>query len=325
MRIEQLQAFLAVYDAGSFQGAAQRLQVTQSTVSRQVQGLEAEVGLPLLHRGPNNKLTIAGEQLLPRVKKILSEWQEATQSLADLRLGKQPELCVAAIHSVCAHYLPPVLQQFCQLYPEVQLRVTSLGSDRSLKVLRDGLVDLAIVMDNIHLTKHADMVVDWLYNEPILVLMAADHPLAAYDVVPWPELAQFPQVMFKDGYGMQRLVQSQFQQQGLELKAVMELNALDAFRGVIRQGEMISLLPQGALVEAQTDPTLAIRPLAPLNSAVSTEDLLTRQVVMVTTQDRLLIPPIARFRALVRDAFQEHRHRLTAAVSSPLVIRTARL
>ncbi|MGF1601937.1 MAG: LysR family transcriptional regulator [Thermosynechococcaceae cyanobacterium] len=321
MRIEQLQAFLAVYDAGSFQGAAQKLQITQSTVSRQVQGLEAEVGLPLLHRGSKNKLTIAGDQLLPRVKKILSEWQEATQELADLRLGKQPELCVAAIHSVCAHYLPPVLQKFCQLYPEVQLRVTSLGSDRSLKVLRDGLVDLAIVMDNTYLTKSADMVVDWLYNEPILVLMAADHPLAPYDVIPWAKLAQYPQVMFKDGYGMQRLVQTQFQQQGLELNAVMELNTLDAFRGVIRQGQMISLLPQGALVEAQTDPTLAIRPLAQLDSSIPTENSLTRQVVMVTTQDRLLIPPIANFRALVRDSFQE-RHRSSAS-ASPLATSTA--
>lgn len=314
MRIEQLQAFLAVYNTGSFQSAAQKLQVTQSTVSRQVQGLETELGLPLLHRGPRNKLTIAGEQLLPRVQKILSEWQNATQELADLRSGKQPELCVAAIHSVCAHYLPPVLQKFCQLYPEVQLRVTSLGSDRSLKVLKDGLVDLAIVMDNAFLTKSAELVVDWLYNEPILVLMAAEHPLADYDIVPWPQLAQYPQVMFKDGYGMQRLVQTQFQRQGLELKAVLELNTLDAFRGVIRQGEMISLLPQGALVEAQTDPTLAIRQLAQPETAA--QNALMRQVVMVTTQDRLLIPPIANFRKLVCDSFQHQGLAPVDSVSS---------
>ncbi|MEO0374233.1 MAG: LysR family transcriptional regulator [Cyanobacteria bacterium P01_A01_bin.17] len=307
MRIEQLQAFLAVYDTGSFQGAAQKLQVTQSTVSRQVQGLETELGLPLLHRGPKNKLTVAGEQLLPRVQKILFEWQAATQELVDLRLGKQPELCVAAIHSVCAHYLPPVLQQFCHQYPEVQLRVTSLGSDRSLKVLRDGLVDLAIVMDNAYLTKSSELVVDQLYDEAILVLMAANHPLAQYETVPWAELTRFPQVVFKDGYGMQRLVQSQFQRQGLELKAVLELNTLDAFRGVIRQGEMISLLPHGALVEAQTDSTLAIRQFAQPESQIADQDALMRQVVMVTTQDRLMIPPIANFRKLVCDSFQSQK------------------
>ncbi|MGB7414172.1 MAG: LysR family transcriptional regulator substrate-binding protein, partial [Thermosynechococcaceae cyanobacterium] len=157
----------------------------------------------------------------------------------------------------------------------------------------------------------------------ILVLMASEHPLAPYDVVPWAKLAQYPQVMFKDGYGMQRLVQTQFQQQGLDLNAVMELNTLDAFRGVIRQGEMISLLPQGALVEAQTDPTLAIRPLAQLDPSSSDEDSLTRQVVMVTTQDRLLIPPIANFRELVRDSFQERRQKPSAAFASSLATSTA--
>lgn len=304
MRLEQLQAFLSVAQTGSFQQAAKKCGVTQSTVSRQIQGLESELGLPLLHRGAHSKLTLAGDQLLPHVRKILTEWQDATQEINDLRAGKQPELCVAAIHSVCAHYLPPVLQQFCRLYPEVQLRVTSLGSDRSLKVLQDGLVDLAIVMNNPFLTSRPELAVDWLYNEPIQVLMSDEHPLAQYDLVPWAELAQFPQVMFKDGYGMQRLVQDQFKQQGLELKAVLELNTLDAFRGVIRQGEMISLLPRGALVDSQSDPTLAIRDLAAPDLTNPNHQLsLTREVVMVTTHDRLLIPPIANFRRLVHDSF----------------------
>ncbi|NJK29592.1 MAG: LysR family transcriptional regulator [Acaryochloris sp. RU_4_1] len=304
MRLEQLQAFLSVAQTGSFQQAAQKCGVTQSTVSRQIQGLEAELGLPLLHRGTQSKLTLAGDQFLPHVRKILTEWQNATQAIADLRAGKQPELCVAAIHSVCAHYLPPVLQKFCQLYPEVQLRVTSLGSDRSLKVLQDGLVDLAIVMNNPLLTSRPEHVVDKLYNEPIQVLMAAAHPLAQYPLIPWSELARFPQVMFKDGYGMQRLVQEQFKRQGLELKAVLELNTLDAFRGVIRQGDMISLLPQGALVDSRQDPSLAIRDLAiPNTTGVNPQLSLTREVVMVTTQDRLLIPPIANFRRLVHDFF----------------------
>ena len=70
--------------------------------------------------------------------------------------------------------------------------------------------------------------------------MAAHHPLAQYELVPWAELAQYPQAVFKDGYGMQRLVQKQFQRQDLPLKAALELNTLDAFRGVIKQGEMIS-------------------------------------------------------------------------------------
>ncbi|MBF2003391.1 MAG: LysR family transcriptional regulator [Synechococcales cyanobacterium M58_A2018_015] len=292
MRLEQLQAFLAVAETGSFQQATQRCKVTQSTISRQIQGLETELGLPLFHRTSQAKLTLAGERFLPRARRICQEWQTATEELAELVEGRQPELCVAAIHSVSAQHLPPVLQQFCQDYPSVQLRVTSLGSDRALKVLKDGLVDLAIVMNNRFLTASPEMVVDLLYQEPVEVLMAATHPLTTFEQVPWAELAVYPQVVFKDGYGMQRLVQEQFQRCALDLKPVVELNTLDGFRGMVRQGEFVALLPKSALMEVSHDASLAVRP--------TEEPTLSRQVVLVTTQDRLDIPPIQHFRSLVQ-------------------------
>jgi DNA-binding transcriptional LysR family regulator len=157
-------------------------------------------------------------------------------------------------------------------------------------------------MHNPSLTQQTDTVVNKLYDEPIQVLMAANHPLAHYGVVPWYELAQFPHVVFKDGYGMQRLVQEQFKKLGLALKAAIELNTLDAFRGVIRQGDMVALLPRGALVESQMDPSLAVRDLAVLADESTAGTLaLTREVVMVTTADRLLLPPVASFWQMVHD------------------------
>lgn len=299
MRIEQLQAFLAVAHTGSFGKAAKQCGVTQSTVSRQILSLEEDLGLPLFHRSSRAKLTLAGDHFLPRARKICQEWQLATQEIQDLKLGKQPEFCVAAIHSVCAHYLPQILPQFCQSYPEVQLRVTALGSDRALKVLRDGLVDVAIVMNNRFLTTSPEMVIQLLYEEKIEVLMAADHPLAKYQNLPWSELVSYPQVVFKDGYGMQRLVQQLFaKDKGLQV--AMELNTLDAFRGVVRQGEMIAMLPHGALLEAIQDPTLAVRPIAP-DPSLGENSNFTREVVLVTTSDRLEIPPIKHFCKLVQD------------------------
>lgn len=308
MRLEQLEAFLAVTEMGSFQGAAQRCGVTQSTISRQVQALETELEAVLFHRQAQVKLTVAGESLLPRARRICQDWRLATQEITDLIAGKQPELCVAAIHSVCAYLLPPALQQFRQDYPAVQLRVTALGSDRSLKVLRDGLVDVAIVMDNPRLTTSPDMVVQPLYEEPVEVLMAANHPLTRFRQVPWGELATYYQVVFKDGYGMQRLVQEQFEQYGGKLQVALELNTLDAFRGVVRQGDWVALLPQSALLESRRDPELAVRP--------TQTPVLTRRVVLVTTGDRLTIPPIQRFSQLV----QAQSHEFLPVDSMPALV-----
>jgi len=290
MRVEQLQAFLAVAETGSFQQAGQICGVSQSTVSRQVQSLELNLGIQLFHRQTQTKLTLAGERLLPRARKICQEWQNAAQELAELLAGKQPELCIAAIPSACAYHLPSVLQSFGQDYPDVQLRVTALGSDRALKVLKDGLIDLAIVMQNPYLMSSPEMIVDHLYEESIQILMSSGHPLAKHQVVPWAELALYPQVVFKDGYGLQRLVQDQFKRQGLKLNAALELNSLDAFRGVVRQGSLVALLPYSALMEALKDPSLAVRPIS--------APVLIRQVVLVTTSDRLQIPPIQHFRKL---------------------------
>ena len=292
MRLEQLQAFLAIADTGSFQGAARKCGVTQSTISRQIQALESDLGLELFHRTNQAKLTVAGDRLMPRARKICLEWQSATQEISNLISGKQPELCIAAIHSLCAYYLPPVLQRFCHDFPEVQLRVTSLGSDRALKVLKDGLVDLAIVMNNRFLTTGREMVVEVLYDEPIELLTAVSHPLAKYESVPWSELIHYPQVVFKDGYGMQRLVQDRFERLEARLQAALEVNTL---------GELVALFAESALVEARNDATLAVRSLTNQNSIFADSSSLTRRVVMVTTADRLQIPPIRHFWQLVRE------------------------
>jgi DNA-binding transcriptional LysR family regulator len=297
MRLEQLQAFLAVAETGNFQQAAQRCGVSQSTISRQVQSLEATVGISLFHRQGNAKLTVGGDRLLVHARKICQIWLSAEQELLDLQSGKQTELCVAGIPSACAYQLPPILQKFSKAYPNVQLRVTTLGSDRALKVLKDGLIDIAIVMNNPFLTASSEMVVEKLYEEKIQLLLAVNHPLCRKESLTWKDLHNVPQAVFKDGYGLQRLVQDQFNRQGLRLNAALELNSLEAFRGVVKQGSLVALLPETFLVEIMHDPDLVVRSI--------NEPSLTREIVLVTTSDRIQIPPIQYFCKLAAQMIQQ--------------------
>ena len=264
------------------------------------------MGVPLFHRQAQAKLTVGGEKLLPHARRICQEWEKVEEKIQELLGGEQPELCVAAIHSVCAYYLPPILQKFCRTHPQVQLRVTALGSDRALKVLRDGLVDIALVMNNRYLTATSEMVVKHLYQEAIEVLVGANHPLAGRKSLTIADLVSYPQVIFKDGYGMQRIVQDLFANNGFDLEVAMELNTLDAFRGVIRQGNLIALLPALALQESKHDPTLAIIPVS-LKNSNSVPVNLTREVVLVTTKDRLQIPTVKEFFNLVYDVSCEQK------------------
>lgn len=292
MRLEQLKAFLAIAETGSFQKAAQACGTTQPTISRQLQALETQIGTPLFHRGSPVTLTRAGKHLLAYAHKICQSWTRAMEELADLLSGGQSELCIAVIGSVCSYYLPAVVLEFSRLFPEIQLRVTSLGSDRALKVLHDGLVDVAIVMNNPLMMTSQEIVMDTLYEEPIQVLMARGHPLSKQEQVSWQGLSKYDHVVYKDGYGMQRWVYEQFQSRRLPLRTILEANVLDTFRGVVRQGQAVALLPHAALLEAQYDPGLVIRPIGNVK--------LTRQVVLVTTKDRLEISPIQQFYQLAR-------------------------
>ena len=283
--------------------AAQKCGVSQSTISRQVQSLEATVGISLFHRQGNAKLTLGGDRLLPHAKRICQIWATAEQELTDLQFGKQTELCIAGIPSACAYQLPPILQKFSKAYPNVQLRVTTLGSDRALKVLKDGLIDIAIVMNNPFLTASSEMVVEPLYEERIQLLLPANHVLNQKEKLTWKDLHNFPQVVFKDGYGLQRLVQDQFNRQGITLNATLELNSLEAFRGVVKQGTLIALLPETFLMELSLDPDLVVRSL--------NEPSLTREIVLVTTSDRIQIPPIQYFCKLAAQIIQQQNQLTT--------------
>jgi DNA-binding transcriptional LysR family regulator len=152
-------------------------------------------------------------------------------------------------------------------------------------------------MNNPFLNASSEMVVTPLYEERVQLLMPIKHPLNKKEVLTWRDLDRCPQAVFKDGYGLQRLVQDQFNRQGICLNAVLELNALDAFRGVVKQGSLVALLPETFLVELNHDPDLVVRSL--------TEPSLTRQIVLVTTSDRIQIPPIQYFCQLAAEMIQQ--------------------
>jgi len=88
---------------------------------------------------------------------------------------------------------------------------------------------------------------------------------------------------------VQRLVQERFERLGATLQAVLEVNTLDAFRGVVRQGQLGALLPQAALVEARLDTTLAVRSPA-IGSAGSLTEGSSLTCHNGNDQDRLNIP-----------------------------------
>lgn len=141
-RIEAMQSFVAVVEAGSFVAAADKLQLSKAMVSRQVGLLEDELGSRLLHRTTRRvSLTSDGELFLARSRELLQQWQEATDEVSHRTVQARGTLRINVPFSYGVLHLAPLWSAFMQAHPDVLLDVTL--SDRVADLVDEGF-DLAV-------------------------------------------------------------------------------------------------------------------------------------------------------------------------------------
>ncbi len=282
MDAKQLKYFLALAHLSSFRMAANQCGISQPGLSRQIMALEDELGGPLFNRGSRKvTLTPIGECFLPYARRAIKELEQAQNAITELLQPDRGEICIAGLHSVNTYLLPTVLAQFRKQFPQTQLRLTSLGSERITKVLLDRLVDLAVVMGPV---TSADLVSTFLYEEDLVVLVPRGHPLTRRPHALLAEVARYPQVVFRDGYAMRTAINHYFAQVGATVDVAVELNTLEAFKETVRQGIGVAFLPISAV--QQLPPDLCWLPLEPK---------LKRRVELVCRRDNYQIPVVAYF------------------------------
>src|SRR5687767_10718685 len=137
MDVRQLEMFRAVAEEGAFTRAAERLHVSQSAISRQLQLLEQELGTLLLHRtGRGVTLTADGEVLLRTAHRVESEIQDAVAQISDTRNLQRGVLSLGGGMTVALYILPKLLKKFRTLYKNLDLRITTGDTELLLRMLR---------------------------------------------------------------------------------------------------------------------------------------------------------------------------------------------
>lgn len=145
MDLRQLEYFVAIADAGTFQAAARRLHMTQPPLSTQIRLLEEEVGTPLFLRGPRQvTLTGAGKLLYSRASTLLELQKNTVQELLDYTEGNKGVLRFGIASSANGELLTRMILPFSRKYPGIRFELTESNTYRLLELLEANLLDVAL-------------------------------------------------------------------------------------------------------------------------------------------------------------------------------------
>jgi len=245
MDVRQLEMFRAVVEEGTFTRAAERLHVSQSAITRQLQLLEQELQTLLLHRSARGvTLTPDGEVLLSTAKRVDSELQEAASQIAGTRELRHGSISLGGGMTVALYIFPKLLQRFHASYPNVDLRIATGDTEMLLRQLRARQVDLALLTLPI---VAADLDVRPVLKEEMVIIAAGKHPLTRHRIIDPASLAQFPLLLFEQGSNTRKVLDEFFRDNQIPVNVVMQTENVEIIKAMVLSGLGITILPYSAI------------------------------------------------------------------------------
>lgn len=274
MRAQQLQDtalryFLEVARCGSLSEASARLHVAASALSRQIAGLEAQLGAPLFDRHPRGMvLTGAGEILAQHARRMVLDAERALEEIGALRGLRAGQVRLATSDAFANELVPRLCVEFQRAHAGVQFTVTSLPTARVPEAVRSGAADLGLCFSR---APHPDVAVAYRQRAPVLALLPPGHPLAMDAGVGLAQMAEHPLALPPPETTVRQMIDIVCSRQGLQLAPVLISNHAKTVLNFVAHGGGISvaseiaarhLVASGAIVTRPiTDPGMDLRDL----------------------------------------------------------------
>jgi DNA-binding transcriptional LysR family regulator len=247
MELRHLRAFRVVARTLSFTRAATELHYAQSTVTEQVQMLEAELETQLFdRRGRKLELTPAGERLVGYADRVLVLLEEARSAVRDDPDEPSGELTVGALETLCAYRLPSVLSRYRERWPKVRVSVREGNRGQLYGAVRNGEMDVSLTFGN----PPADEALGRrsLGFDQLMVVTPPDHRLADHDVVRMMDLPGEPFLATEKGCGFREMYDRAVTGLGPRGPIVVaEVTSLAALCSCVASGMGCALLPAIAI------------------------------------------------------------------------------
>lgn len=179
MEIKDMRAFYAIVEEGNISHAAQRLDIAQPALSRQMKRLETSLGVQLFERGSRRiRLTDAGRVLYSRVEHILGMVDGTVREITEIGSGIAGSIQLGTITTSGALLLPELISEFHRRYPQVTYQIWEAEGARILELLDNRVIEIAITRTQVDSKVYESIV---LPNEPLVVVMNKDQVIGASD------------------------------------------------------------------------------------------------------------------------------------------------
>jgi LysR family cyn operon transcriptional activator len=256
IKYRQLQYFLAVAESLHFSKAAEKLFVTQPTLSHQLAELEAQIGTPLFDRsGKAVLLTQAGEIFRAYAKRSIDEIEAGCNALAELEGLQRGELSIGVTQSFVHRLMPPIIGEFIERYPAVRLDVEEMTANQIERQLADGALDLGIAFAP---TVLEETELEPILEERLLLVARSDHALANRSQVRMAELEGVRLVLLRREYSTRQLIEDYLAKAGVKPVVACETNTIDLMRGLAATTDLAAILPESSV---EKSPHLCVLPL----------------------------------------------------------------
>ncbi|MDX6744818.1 LysR family transcriptional regulator [Actinocorallia sp. A-T 12471] len=261
MSFRQMEYLVTVVEEGSFTAAAERLGVTQPTLSHQIRALERAVGVPLLERLPGRVLlTPMGREYLPHAVAALRS--------ARLALGAGAPgpvtLRIATMYSIALGVVPPAVRTWLAAEPGAEVEVAEFASGTALeRHVAAGGADLGVGP----LPARWDGPVYELGEEELVIVLPVGDPLAARSPLPLRELADRPWVLYDSGNALAPLVAAACAEAGFAPRAAVRTHHSATALQLAASGLGPALVPTGVLEPGL--PVVAVQPSPPIRRTLA--------------------------------------------------------
>jgi len=291
LNLSALRIFAAVADSGGFTKASAVLHLSQPAVSKAVRGLERDLAMPLLERGPRAiRLTEAGTALHTRARELFAVERSAEEELRALRGLEGGRVRIGASTTIATYLLPPLLAAFRARYPGVKLRLVSANTRAIAALVLERRVDVALVEGPV---AHARLERRRWRADELVVIVPAGHRLARRRSVPIAALAAEPFIVRERGSGTRDVAEQAFAAEGIHPPIAMTLASTEAIKQAVAAGLGLAVVSRAAASDQ-----LALGALAALN--VSGFEM-RRDLTELRLRGRRLGAPARAFAKLLHD------------------------